>query len=456
MAGRTGSLALSGLSSGVDTSGVVQQLLASDRARVSRMEWRQQAVHAQQTQLRGVASKLSGLLAAVKALGSDPAYARKQDVVSSDPSKVAVSALGGAGAGGRSISVDRLASAAQRSYAYTPGAGTLELAPSANPQAVTRLVFNAAAKLEDVVARINAAQDAPVYAAAMDGRLVLSARATGAQSDFVVGGSLADGLQEDARAARVGAQLNAVYRLDGDDTPRTAQSNVVDHVVPGLRFTFKAVTSAPVSVTASLPSVDEAALTAKVKAVATAFNSLVDAVKTATSEKPVADPRSASQAAKGTLFGDTGLQALVRSVRRTMLDTPGAGLPALGISIPKAGAATDDATAGRLNTDDAAIAKTLQDDPAMVKRTFAAITKQLEPLVKSHTGGSGAVLDVRVASGDRQVRDITAQMTQANRRIDAQEQRLRGQFAGMEKALGVSQSQQIWLAGMLSRTRSRA
>jgi flagellar hook-associated protein 2 len=455
MAGRTGSLALSGLSSGVDTSGVVQQLLANDRARVSRMQWRQQAVQAQQTQLRGVASKLSGLLAAVKALGADAAYARKQDVASSDASKVAVTALGGAGAGGHSISIDRLASAAQRTYAYAPSAGTLELAPGANPQAVTRLVFGAATKLEDVVARINAAEDAPVYAAAMDGRLVLSARATGAQSDFVVGGSLADGLQEEAGAARVGDQLNAVYRLDGGDT-RTAQTNVVDHAVPGLRITFKAVTATPVSVTASLPSVDEAALTAKVKAVATAFNSLVDAVKTATGEKPVADPRSASQAAKGTLFGDTGLQALVRSVRRTMLETPGVGLPAVGISIPKAGASTDAATAGRLNTDDSAIAKTLQADPALLKRTFAAIAKQLEPLVKSHTGGAGAVLDVRVASGDRQARDITAQMTQANRRIDAQEQRLRGQFAGMEKALGVSQSQQVWLSGMLSRTRGRA
>jgi flagellar capping protein FliD len=118
----------------------------------------------------------------------------------------------------------------------------------------------------------------------------------------------------------------------------------------------------------------------------------------------------------------------------------------------KAGAST----AGRLNTDDAAVAKTPQADPAQVKRTFAAIAKPLEPLVKSHTGGSGAVLDVRVASGDRQVRDIAAQMTQANRRIDAQEQRLRGQFAGTEKALGVSQSQQVWPAGMLSRTRARA
>jgi flagellar capping protein FliD len=195
-------------------------------------------------------------------------------------------------------------------------------------------------------------------------------------------------------------------------------------------------------------------LTAKVKAVATAYNSLVDAIKAATGEKPVADPRSASQAAKGTLFGDTGLQALMGSVRSTLLQTP--GLAAIGIAIPKAGASTADATSGHLNADDAAIAKALQADPAQVKRTFAAIAKQLEPVVKGQTGGSGAVLDVRVASADRRSRDIAARMTQANRRIDAEQKRLSAQFAGMEKALGASQSQQLWLSGMLSRMSARS
>ena len=64
MAGSTGSLALSGLASGVDTSSIVQQLLANDRARVSRMQWSQQAAQTQQGQLRGVASKLTNLLGA--------------------------------------------------------------------------------------------------------------------------------------------------------------------------------------------------------------------------------------------------------------------------------------------------------------------------------------------------------------------------------------------------------
>ncbi len=43
---------LSGLNSGLDTSSVINQLLQGDRARVSKMQWRQTAISAQQSSSR--------------------------------------------------------------------------------------------------------------------------------------------------------------------------------------------------------------------------------------------------------------------------------------------------------------------------------------------------------------------------------------------------------------------
>src|SRR5437763_688484 len=81
----------------------------------------------------------------------------------------------------------------------------------------------AGTKLADVVTQINASEASPVYAAAVAGRLVLSSRTSGSTSDFAVAGTLAP--VEDATAAKTGDRLDALYLLDGDDTPRRSQVN---------------------------------------------------------------------------------------------------------------------------------------------------------------------------------------------------------------------------------------
>ncbi len=78
---------------------------------------------------------------------------------------------------------------------------------------------------------------------------------------------------------------------------------------------------------------------------------------------------------------------------------------------------------------------------------FAALAQKLEPFVKTQNSG---LIDARVASGTRQAKQITDAMTRQNARIDTEQKRLATQFASMEKALGLSQSQQAWLASAIS------
>src|SRR3954467_7351409 len=101
-------LALSGLASGVDTSSIIDQLMQIERQKVTRINNHQTSVTAHQTALKAVADKLNALSSAAAALNDAATWKTAQTSISSDPTKVAVAQLDGAGIGGHTITVDRL------------------------------------------------------------------------------------------------------------------------------------------------------------------------------------------------------------------------------------------------------------------------------------------------------------------------------------------------------------
>src|SRR5918992_1550719 len=84
-------LSLSGLASGVDTAGIIEQLMTLERQSLTKIGYRKAAVTGQQDALKEVASKLASLKDAALALSADSTWAQKQTVESSDPARVAVS-----------------------------------------------------------------------------------------------------------------------------------------------------------------------------------------------------------------------------------------------------------------------------------------------------------------------------------------------------------------------------
>ena len=103
-------LGLSGLASGVDTATIVSQLMALERQSTTRLGYRQTAVSGQQAGLKEIATKLTTLKNAALALSADATWKQAQTPTSSDPASVAVAQTGGAGIGGHTIQVNRLAS----------------------------------------------------------------------------------------------------------------------------------------------------------------------------------------------------------------------------------------------------------------------------------------------------------------------------------------------------------
>jgi flagellar hook-associated protein 2 len=451
-----GTLALSGLASGVDTSGIVDQLIALDRQGTTRIQYRQYAVTGMQSALKDIASKLSTLKTAANALTGDANWKPKQTVESSDV-RVAVAMTGGAGIGGHSVQVNRLASSMQRGYSLPGGtAGTLTITANNDSTSTMSVSVAADATPQQIADAINAKASGPVVAAVVKNngqdRLVLSSRTTGSQSDFTVSGGL---LTEDpAYATSDLSKLDAEYSLDGG-TAVTSHTNVLDNVIPGLRLTLKGVTSAPAAVTVTEPTLDKDAMKARIKAFVDAYNAVVDTARGEMTEKPVASPTSQATAAQGQLYGDSGLSSMLNVLRRQMstivADAGINDLSDLGIGQPASagGVVSNDAKAGKLAIDDAKLSAALDSNWVAVKDFFTGFSKKVSDYVDTQTGGHG-IIDDRLAGADRTIKTIKDQLDQANERIDAKEERLKAQFAAMETALQNAQTQQAWLTGQLN------
>src|SRR3954470_16026520 len=117
------SLGMSGLASGVDTSSIVDQLMSIERSGQTKLKLRQKQVQQRQTVLRDISSKLDALKNAAADLRSAGLWANAQTVDVSDPTRAAALRVGLAATGSYELSVERLASSEQRSYAYAPSAG---------------------------------------------------------------------------------------------------------------------------------------------------------------------------------------------------------------------------------------------------------------------------------------------------------------------------------------------
>jgi flagellar hook-associated protein 2 len=443
------SLGLSGLASGVDTSSIVEQLIALDRRGKTRLQLRQGGFNSQQSILRDLKTKLDALKAAAADLRAPGTWSEGQTVESSDPARVVVARTGGAPIGGYSVKVTQLAASAQKTYSWTESPAATQLTIGS---ATVDIAANA--KIADVAAAINGRADLEVYAAVVGGdKLVLSSRATGAAATFS-----ATGAQLSAPANEIPGR-NASYLLDGDVTERESATNTVEDAIPGLRLTFKGTTSEAASVVVGAPGVDRDKVKAEVKAFVDAYNAVVTATRAKVGEKKVGAPTTQTDFNKGAFFGDSGLNAMLSRLRSGMgaeYTAIGNGtslddLRDIGISTGKAGVTSEEAKAGLLTLDEAKLTAALEADAQGVRRLLggagsAAFAQDVEALATD----LGKMLDARIDSAGAQSKRISNDLTRADMRLAAKEKRLKAQFAAMEAAMGASQTQMAWLQGQLA------
>ena len=436
-------LRLGGLSSGLDTEAIVSQLMAIERQPRARLERKQASVQARQDALRDIATKLRALKTAAQNLASAGTWAPTQTVTSSESSRVGARAAGSIAPGSYDVTVQQLATNASRTLTtqVRPNPSTLNYTMTSTGTQYS-VAIPANATVDQIAALVNADASAPVAARNYNGQLLLSAKASGAGGNFTIQTSnVITG--ESASVTGVDSQ----FTINGTSYTRT--SNTVTDAVAGLELTLNGLTTTPVKVEVTEPEVDDAGLAARVKAFVEAYNAVVDATRSRTTEKRVANPTTLVDARKGVLFGDSSLTTMLSQLRTAVMDPASVGnsltmdeFAEIGVSTgnPTGGQSNPDALAGKLQFDEAKFLKAYEADPSSVERLLrgtdfsAGLSARLDDVIKPFTAGGG-LFDGRINAAGSEVTRLTDQLKRMDERLGRKEEYLRRQFTALETAL---------------------
>ena len=94
-----------GLNSGLNTTAIINEMLAIDEVPLNQLTLRQDGVNAQQQQLTSIQTSLQNVMNDAAALGSPTLFASSQAVTTSDPSAITATTSTGAAVGAYEVSV---------------------------------------------------------------------------------------------------------------------------------------------------------------------------------------------------------------------------------------------------------------------------------------------------------------------------------------------------------------
>lgn len=436
----------SGIGTGMDIHGLVDQLVAAERAPMeNRINRKAAQVNAQLSalgQLKSVFGNLQSALGKLSASADTPAH--KATV----PEGAGFSASAGSGAVAGRYAIEvvslaqahKLASGAHDAEA-TFGGGVLTVEAGGDSH---RIEIAATDTLSDIAAAINAAAGGKGVTAGVvnadDGQhLVLNATGSGSAGALRVTVEGDDGLawlahdpdNGIAGLEEVAAPADAVLRVDGFE--RTASSNTVDDLVPGITLSLDKARPGETFDLRVQP--DHAAVQANLQAFVVAYNNANAALRSVSAYDPVA--RSAAA-----LTGDAmvrGLQQQMRGAFSLNAD----GLAALGVSI---------STDGALSLDSAKFASAMAEDPAQVAGLFGeagAIASGLDGLLTKTLDADSGTLSGRTAGLDRQIDGLSDELDALDRRMEAVEARYLAQFIAMDTLVAQMQGTSSYLAQQL-------
>jgi flagellar hook-associated protein 2 len=436
------SIISTGIGSGLDIAGIVQQLVAAEaqpvEARIGKQEARAQVKLSAYGSLKAALSEFQGALDAMRDV--DQLLTRK--AVSAD--EAVFLAVAGTSAVPASYSVEvvqkaqaqKLSSASFADSDTVVGTGSLSITVGAASFEVEITDDNdTLAGIRDAIndAADNQGIAATIVNADSGSHLILTSEKTGAANGITITQSGGDGglaaiaydpgNGQNALTELTAAQ-DAHIRIDGLEV--YGESNSISGAIEGVSIDLVA---AGAGQTVLLEVVnDEAAVSAKVDDFVTAYNELIAIFDKLTSYD--ADTRTA-----GPLLGDATARGIRDHIRRELstavsgIDAPFSTLSEVGIEL---------ALDGTLEIDEAALADTLGEDFADFGRLFAAgdgFAVRLSDVTQRYLDGDGA-LEARTAGLNAEIDDIADQRDRLGDRLVALEERLFRQFNALDSLLG--------------------
>lgn len=469
-------ISFGGLSSGLDTNSIIDQLTALERQPIQKLTNRQTVLNEQKAIYTSVKSKLTDLRSAFDALRDFTLFSSTQTVTTSDTAKIDAVRTGGGAAGGYAINVTSLARAEQRAAdaSFTTSAYAEKLTFKVGAEDAVSVDIADGDTVDTIAQKVNSAAGMDVYASVVSGRLYFSSKLTGAAntitvtSDGTPGASLLDDMGLTVR--QTGA--NASYTVNGG-AAQTSASNVVEDAVVGVKLTFKDVGSS--SLVMSDPGVDTSKVADKVQAFVDAYNATLKLVYDEVEEKPVKNATTDLDRKKGAVYSDSTLMGIASQLRvaaqRTITGASSAydSLSDLGIKVSGASSTTStDAKRGVLTFDKEAFKTAYAADPDKAQKLISNITGNAttegfaqyfqrvvvpmttgDPLVPKQKG----LLNGAIEGVDGQIKLLKDRQTREEARVAAYSDRLKRQFSAMESVMAKYNQMGSSLSGQLAALR---
>jgi flagellar hook-associated protein 2 len=442
-----GTLQITGLASGLNTDQIISELMAIKQQPVTLLQNQEKAIQARDSALQSIQTALQTIVNDAQTLENPSLFDTGQGVTSSNATLVSATSSAGAGIGGYQVSVTQLANSAQRTFAYTPPTADDSITIDGHAETVT-----AGESLSALVSQINGDSSATVYAASVNGNLVLSNRQTGdTGANFIQVSDPGGALAENASRAKEGQ--NAEYSVDG--TTGSSMSNTVTDAIPGVTLTLDGVTTTagPVTIDVSPPAVSTSKVTAAIQQFVSDYNSALSTIQTQLSTAP-----SSTDPTVGTLYQDPELSNLLSSMRTAMYGS-GTGLPSGMASMLDIGVSTgattgtasvsQSALAGDLTLDTTALTAALQSNPDGVQSVLASWSSSFTSLVDNESGPGGTI-DGRISTDSTSISNLDSQITDMQTALTDQQQQLVAQYAQLEATLSSNSSQATWLSSQIA------
>lgn len=445
------SITLGGLSSGLDTNTIIDQLLQIERRPITRLEDKKKAQSATLEAVKKFDDKLDVLMAKVDALDSASTLLTRKTSLSSS-SYLAGSASGTAATGSYDIKVGRLAQTEKAVFqgvadktVTTFGSGTMTINNDALAAPISITVDVTNNTLEGLRDAINLRKEDTGVSASIinDGsgtpyRLVLSGKEVSNANITLDTSGLTGGEAFPTKDAAVSrAAQTALLQVDGITI--TSNTNTISEAISGLTlnlthadagFDAQAPDWSQVAVTTLTVSTDNEAIKNRITEFVTAFNDLVKAAN---------DP---------TMAGETGARVVLSNLRGKFTDTAeGTGLFSLGIKTQKD---------GTILLDSAKLSKAVEDDLPRVETLLAGtasvggIADRLKSSLDVFTSPLKGFLAGRQKSYDFTIRRLDREIARGEARLALKEEQLVAKFSALEQLVSSSNSQKDYLVQQLS------
>lgn len=426
-----------GLSSGIDTAALVDQLVAAERAPAQTIAGQQSDLTTQRSIVNSLSSALAAFGTAAKALNAATAVQPRTATVSD--SKVTVSATAGASPTVHDVHVTSLARGQitgsnlyDSNTAGIAGVGSLKITTGSTAQTIN---YDATDTLSTIASKINSAGVGATASVLYDGakyRLMVASTATGtaAAPQFEETGT---GLGlSDLANIKVPAK-DAVATIDGVTVTRP--TNVIGDAIDGLSITLNAVHTDANDSSAVKIGLDNSALTTKLNALVTAYNSVNAALH-------VQLDYTGTKKGTNTLFGDSTLRQLQGAIGNMMGNAYGAStLGQIGLTRDKTGA---------LSLDSTKLTAALASDPDAVSKVFVSggFANAVGKLSDAYTRASDGILTSKAKSMTTRFGDLQDRVDQINDRADSLKTTLEAQFTALETAMSKLKSQSSYLSSI--------